>query len=129
MLAGLHRVLLGRQPERVVAQAVQHVLAEHPVEARDDVGGDVAQRVAHVQPGAARVREHVEHEEVPAGVGGDGVRVGPGACWVGRVVGAALGPAVLPGDLDLPGQLGGVAVRRLAHLVLVGVGGGFGLRP
>ena len=27
-------------------------------------------------------------------------------------------PAVLPGGLDLPGQLGGVAVRRLAHLIL-----------
>ena len=119
VLAGLHGVLLGRQAERVVAQAVQHVLAEHPVEAREDVGGDVAQRVADVQAGAARVGEHVEHEEVPARVGGDGLRVGPRAGGVGRVVGAALLPAVLPGDLDLPGQLGGVAVRRLAHLVLV----------
>ena len=72
VLAGLHGVLLGRQPEGVVAQAVQDVLAEHPVEAREDVGGDVAQRVADVQAGAARVGEHVEHEEVPAGVGGDG---------------------------------------------------------
>jgi hypothetical protein len=119
VLAGLHGVLLGGQPEGVVPQAVQDVLAEHPVVAGEDVGRDVAQRVADVQAGAARVGEHVEDEEVPAGVLGDALGVGPRPGGVGCVVGAALLPPVLPGDLDLPGQLGGVAVRGLAHLVLV----------
>ena len=48
-------------------------------------------------------------EKVPLGVRGDALGVGPRTGRVGRVVRAALGPAVLPGDLDLPGQLGGVA--------------------
>ena len=60
--ARLHRVLLGRQAERVVAHRVQHVEAVHALEARVHVGGDVAERVADVEPDAARVREHVEHE-------------------------------------------------------------------
>lgn len=104
----------------VVPQAVQDVLAEHAVEAREDVGGDVAERVPDVQAGTARVGEHVEDEQMPAGVRGDPLGVCPGAGRVRGVVGASLLPAVLPGHLDLPGQrLGGVAVRGLAHLVLV----------
>jgi hypothetical protein len=98
---------------------VQDVLAEHPVVSREDVGRDVAQGMADVQAGAARVGKHVEDEEVPAGVLGDALGVGPWPGGVRCVVGAALLPPVLPGDLDLPGQLGGVAVRGLAHLVLV----------
>ena len=70
VLAGLHRVLLGREAERVVAHRVQHVVAVHAHEAGVDVGADVAERVADVQAGAARVREHVEHEELaPVGDG------------------------------------------------------------
>ena len=115
VLAGLHGILLGRQPEGVVAQAVQDVLAGHPVEPRVDVGGDVAQRVADVQARAARVGEHVEDEELLAV--GDLLGLGPGAGGVGGVEGPLLLPPVLPGDLDLPGQLGGVAVRRLVHLI------------
>ena len=41
--------LLGGQTERVVAHAVQDVLARHAVIPRIDVGGDVAQRVTDVQ--------------------------------------------------------------------------------
>ena len=54
VLAGLHRVLLGREAERVVAHRVQHVLAAHPLEAGVDVGADVPERVADVEAGAAR---------------------------------------------------------------------------
>ena len=119
VLPGLHGELLGREPEGVVAEAVQDVLAEHPVETCEDVGRDVPQRVPDVEAGTARVGKHVEDEEVPAGAGGDALRVGPRPGGVGRVVGPTLLPPVLPGDLDAPGQLGGVAVRGLAHVVLV----------
>ena len=64
--AGLHRVLLGGETERVVAHRVQHVEAVHALEARVHVGGDEAERMADVQPDAARVREHVEHEQAAA---------------------------------------------------------------
>lgn len=47
--AGLHRILLGGQPERVESQRVQHVVAGHPEVAGVDVGGDVTQRMADVQ--------------------------------------------------------------------------------
>ena len=66
VLAGLHRVLLGREPERVVAHGVEHVVVLHPHEPGVHVGADVAERVAHVEAGAARVREHVEHVELAA---------------------------------------------------------------
>ena len=49
MLPGLDGELLRGQAEGVVAQGVQDVLAEHPVEAAVDVGRDVAERVADVQ--------------------------------------------------------------------------------
>ena len=41
MLPGLDGELLGREPEGVVAQAVQDVLVQHPVEPGEDVGRDV----------------------------------------------------------------------------------------
>ena len=61
VLAGLHRVLLGGQTERVPAHRVEHVEAAHALVAREHVGRDVALRVTDVQPLAGRVREHVEH--------------------------------------------------------------------
>ncbi len=117
VLTGLHGVLLGGQAERVVTQAVQDVLARHPVVAREHVGRDVAQGVPDVQSGSAGVGEHVEDEQLLAV--GHLLGLGPGTGRVGRVEGAFLLPAVLPGQLDLLGHLGGVAVRRLAHLILV----------
>ena len=66
VLAGLHRVLLGRQAEGVEAHRVQHVVAGHPLVAGEHVGADVAERVADVQPVAAGVREHVQHVELRA---------------------------------------------------------------
>ena len=65
--AGLHRVLLGGQTERVKAQRVQHITADHPEVAGIDVGGDVAQRVTDVQPLARRIREHVLDEHLVVG--------------------------------------------------------------
>ena len=46
--AGLDGVLLRRQAERIIAQGVQHILAEHAVEPGECVGGNVSERVAHV---------------------------------------------------------------------------------
>ena len=63
MLAGLDRVLLGGQAERVIAHRMQDVEAVHPLVAADDVGGGVAFRMADVQARAAGVGEHVEHVE------------------------------------------------------------------
>ncbi len=114
--AGLDGILLGRQAERVEAHRVQHVVAGHPLVAGEHVGADVAERMADVQTDARRVREHVLDEQLLAALG-DEIRI---AEWPGRVrrlEHAVLLPAVLPADLDLLGELGGVAVRR-------GVGGG-----
>jgi len=125
--ARLHGELLGRQAERVVAQGVQDVVALHPAEPRDDVGRDVAQRVPDVQARARRVREHVHHEERPRARAGDGtLAVGQGAGRVRREERAPLDPPLLPPQLDLLGELGGVPERH----VLAGAGGrgGCGLR-
>ena len=130
MRAGLHGVLLGGQPERVVAHGVQHVVAGHPQVAAQHVGADVAQRVPDVQAGAGRVGEHVQQVDLvgPA-------RAHPASAQrsarVGRVEGALGLPAVLPGQLDPVGQLGAVPERRHCGISLWGVGalgGGRGVR-
>ena len=96
--AGLHRVLLGGQAERVEAQRVQHVAARHPEVAGVDVGGDVAERVTDVQPLARRVREHVLHEHLVVGHRRS-VRRRQRADRVGHVERPQPGPVVLPGVL------------------------------
>ena len=58
--AGLDRVLLGGQPERVPAHRVQDAVAVGAQVARDDVGRGVALGVADVQAGAGGIGEHVE---------------------------------------------------------------------
>ena len=119
--AGLDGVLLGGQAEGVVAEGVEHVLAGHALEAGVDIGGDIAQRVADVQPGAGGVGEHVLHEDavfrqlLPVG--------GEVADGVGCVEGAVLGPVLLPALLDIRGERGGVAVRGLVGRVSWGVHG------
>ena len=117
VLPGLDGVLLGGQAEGVVAHGVQDVLARHAGKARHDVGGDVAQRVAHVQPLTGGVGEHVEQEELLLGGG----RACQGSHGVVGVEGAAFLPAVLPGRLDSVSQLRGVAegrrVLRCLHVV------------
>ena len=117
VLPGGDGVLLGGQAEGVVAHRVQDVLAGHAGEARDDVGGDVAQRVAHVQALAGGVGEHVQQEVLLL------VRAGAGQSADGVVgVEGALGlPAVLPGGLDGVRQgrrvaVGGVGLARCGSL-------------
>jgi hypothetical protein len=111
VLAGGDRVLLGGQPEGVEAHGVEQVVAGHPQVAAVDVGADVAERVADVQPVAARVREHVIDEVAgPLGHGVEAVAQRPDR--VGRVEGALTLPAVLPCQLDPLGQRGRVAKRR-----------------
>src|SRR5438045_7166326 len=63
MLSASDRVLLGRQTERVPAHRMQDIAAAHSLVTRNDVGGGVTLRMAHVQAGAARIREHVEDVE------------------------------------------------------------------
>jgi hypothetical protein len=50
MLPLLHRVLLGRQPERIEAKGVHHMRPGHPAVAAVNVGADVTERVPDVQP-------------------------------------------------------------------------------
>ena len=111
MRARLHRVLLGRQTERVVTEGVQDVAPLHAVVPREDVGGDVPERVAHVQTRTRRVREHVLHEQLVRGNRGP-VRRRQRPHRVGGVEGPALAPQVLPALLDPAGELRGVAVLR-----------------
>ncbi len=110
VLPGLERVLLGRQPERVVPHRVEHVVARHALEARVDVGADVAEGMADVEPGAARVREHVEHVELRA-VGDALVAVRQWTRGVRRPERPLLFPTVLPSLLDLVREARVVAVR------------------
>ena len=121
MGAGLHRVLLGGQAERVEAQRVQHIAARHPEVAGVDVGGDVAERVPDVQPLTRRVGEHVLDEHL---VGGHrrSVRRRQRPHRVGHVEGALLRPRLLPGTLDLPGQRRGVSVLGGVGSNIGGVG-------
>ena len=88
-------VLLGGQAKGVEAHGVQDVVAAHAFVAGDDVGGDVAQRVADVQPDARGVGEHV-HAKV---LGLAGVK--PFVAGVPDVEGLGVGPALLPLSFDL----------------------------
>ena len=116
VLAGVDGIALRRQPERVVADRVQDVEAPHALEARDDVGADVAERMADVQARPARVREHVEHVERLA-PGELRVGLGQRARRVRREVRPALLPARAPLLLDRVGELGAVAVGGGVHAV------------
>ena len=130
--ARLHRVLLGRQAERVEAHRVQHRAPGHAQVAAEDVGPDEPQRVPDVQARAGGVREHVHQVELLARRRGGRVRHGE------RVRGL---PAVLPAPLDRSGERGGVAVGRHTggtlgvgshvrrHLGLGGHGGSSWSRP
>ena len=96
--AGLDRVLLGGKAERVPAHRMEDVEAAHALVARDDVGRGVALGVPDVEPGARRVREHVEHVRL---------RACP-ACRSARKV-CVLVPVPLPLGLD------GRRIVPLAH--------------
>ena len=88
MLADFDGRVLGRHPERVPAERVQHLHALHAAEAADKVPDHVVAHVAHVQL-ARRVREHdqVVVLRPVTGVVGDQH--------------AALGPDPLPFRLDV----------------------------
>ena len=111
MGAGLACVLLSRQAEGVVAQGVQHVVAGHPAEPGEHVGGDVAERMSDVEPRARGVGEHVHHEELGA-VRDEGPPGREVADRVGCVEGALGLPVALPLLLDLVGERGVVTVDR-----------------
>ncbi len=107
--AHLEGVVLGREPERVPAHRVQHVVPAHAVITRHDVGGHVIAAVPHGEPVPGGIREEVEAVEL-------------GLCRrVGRAVGVALLPEALPPGLDL------LRVVAAVHAVLsreaVGPGG------
>ncbi len=122
VLAGADRVLLGREPERVVAERVQDRAAGHAQEPAQHVGADVAERVPDVQARPARVGEEVEDV---------GLRMAGGPLEAGRersdrvrgLERAVRRPPGLPGELDLVGQGGVVPERRLTVLVVVGAAG------
>ncbi len=61
VLAGLNRVLFGRQTVGVEPHGVQDVEAVEPFVTRVDVARDVAQRMADMQARARRVGEHVQY--------------------------------------------------------------------
>ena len=60
MRVALDRRVLGRQPERVPADRMQHAHAAHRREPRDHVADGVVAHVAHVDV-ARGVREHLQH--------------------------------------------------------------------
>ena len=60
VLAGLDRMVLGRQAECVVADRVQHLSPRAAVEVRDRVADRVVLQVPHVRL-ARRVGQHLEH--------------------------------------------------------------------
>ena len=64
MLPGRHRVLLGRQAERVEPHCVQDILTAHAQVARVHIGADETQRMPDVQAGTGRVGKHVHHVAV-----------------------------------------------------------------
>ena len=87
MRACLDGVVLGGKAEGVESHRMKHVVAAHPVEAREYVGGGVALRVADMESGTRRVGEHVEDVQPPV------LRVGG---VLGDVEGVMLLPVSLP---------------------------------
>ena len=64
VLASLDGILLGGQAIGVIAHGMQHVEALVALVARIDVACNVAQRMAHMQAGTTRIREHVKNVEL-----------------------------------------------------------------
>jgi hypothetical protein len=93
MLAGLDRVVLGRQAEGVVAHRVDHLEAVATAEVGDRVADRVALEVADVGV-AGRVGQHLED----VGFGGRGVEAG--VARVGYLPGPLLLPDALPPAFD-----------------------------
>src|SRR5262249_8395160 len=90
VLAGLDRVVLGRQPERVVAHRVKDSAAGAAMEVGDGVADGIDLEVADVRL-AARIRQHLE----------DVGAVDTGALVIVDLPRALLRPHALPARLDL----------------------------
>jgi hypothetical protein len=114
MHARLHRVLLGRQAERIPAHRMQHVEALHATSPADDVGGDVAEGMADVQSRTRWVREHVEAIELRS------TGVEARIAGVQRSIRALFIPRALPPLLEVVGQRGAVAEGNLVALLIHG---------
>ena len=56
----LNRILLRRQSERIPAHGMQDIQSPHALIAGQDIGGGIAFRVADVQSGGTRIREHIQ---------------------------------------------------------------------
>ena len=112
VLAGVDGVLLGGQPEGVEAERVQYLVPGHAQVPAEHVGADVAQRMADVQPDAARIGEEVQQVELGPPVRTR--RIAALECPLPL-------PAVLPAQLDLAGQPRVVPELRrlLVHLALL----------
>ena len=95
MLASFDCILLRRETERVPTHGMQDVEATQTFVARDDVGGSVPFRMAHVQPRPTRVRKHIEHEELWL------LTIEAFLAGIGRVKKLAFVPDRLPLGLDL----------------------------
>src|SRR5699024_9638146 len=114
VLPGLDRVEIGRQTEGVVGQGVHDVVPAHPLVAAVDIGAEVSQRMADVQPGARWVREHVRDVERLARTEVGGRAVGRRVFLEGELAEVSGGgrgvdrsrllPCALPRLLDLLGQ-------------------------
>ncbi len=61
VLACIKCILLGRQTKTVEAHRVQHIESFQSFIAAVNIRSDITQRVAHMQPGPAWIREHIEH--------------------------------------------------------------------
>jgi hypothetical protein len=122
MLPGFDRVLFGGQAECVVAERVQHVMAGHPHKPGVYVGSYVSERVAHMQPGSAGIREHVHDEELRQP--GHAIEpAGQRTRWIGRAESAFLLPALLPSQIiltDAPSVLGWERWRAMDEQYAVG---------
>ena len=57
-------VLLRRQPKRVIAKRVEHVMPHHAQKAGINIGRDIAKWMTHMQTRTARVREHIHDHEL-----------------------------------------------------------------
>ena len=95
MLAAGDRVVLGREPEGVVAHRVQHAPASAAMEVRDRVADRVDLEVPDVRL-AAGVGQHLEHVRVRSVAAAVGARRG-----VRYLPRALVGPHALPAGLDL----------------------------
>src|SRR6185503_16655638 len=58
---GFDGVLFRRKTERVPTHWMEDIEPAKPFVSRDDVRGRVTLRMSDVQPGAARIRKHIEH--------------------------------------------------------------------